>query len=398
MISIRYILTEGVNVKTDRIISLYAPGVAIITWFYLFVMGDVFSNFVLTQGAETRPLYFGLLFALIIASLISGALIDKTGKSHEYTYLGLIFCGVVSFIALIISSPSQLFFYSLLVGAGAGVALTGLRVYLADLTEIIERGRIAGGLLFLSFVSIVLIKSFFKFTTQPLQIITLTIICIAGAISYSIKPKGIRYIKKGKKHGNETRYFFIAWVFYTAAFSLWNGFVSPHPGGHFFNLSGLLLGLLMYVGYSIAALVGGTLIDWIGRKIVIGFTFAILAISYVIYGFVSLLQPLALLLEISSWGLISAVMIFVLWGDLSKHSRGILYGATLGVFYSGFFVASYLNQVYGPVSTAKAALISSTLLIMAILSVYYSEDPLPKEKIKFREMSTYMKEIKKLKI
>jgi MFS family permease len=395
MINVRYLLTDGVNVKPDRLISLYAPGVAIISWFYLFAMGDIFSNFVLAQGAETRPLYLGLLLALIIASLISGALIDKTGKSHEYTYLGLIFCGAVSFFALFISSPGQLFFYSLLVGAGAGVALTGLRVYLADLTEITERGRIAGGLLFISFIFIFLIKFFFKFTAQPLQIITLAILCMAGAASYSVKPTRIRNKKKGKKHGNSTRYFFIAWIFYTAAFSLWNAFVSPHPVDY---LNGPLVGLLRYVGYATSALVGGALIDWIGRRIVIGFTFAILAISYLIYGFVVLLQPLALFLEIVSWGFVSAVMIFVLWGDLSKSSRGTLYGAAIGVFYSGFLAAPYLNQIYGPLSTTTIAILSSALLITAIMPIYYSEEPLLKEKIKLREMSTYMKEIKKLRI
>jgi MFS family permease len=398
MINIRQTLTEGITIKTDNLISLYVPGVVLTVWLYVFALGEVYSNFVLKFGVETRSLYIVLLGSLILASIITGVVIDKTGKSVQLTYIGLGFCGVVSLFSIMIAYPNLLLFYSMLVGAGIGIGITGLRVYLTDLTEVDERGRIAGGLLFVSYVAILLTKVVLKGASSTLSILFFSLICFAGFSGYFVSQKNVSAPKKIGVYGRTLQYFLISWILFAGAYGIWNALVTPHPISLISSMDNTLFIVLITLGYALAAFAGGSSIDFLGRRFVIGFALAILAIGYMLYAFVPILSYLALLMEIISWGFISTIFIFVLWGEVSKNHKGLFFGVALGAFFGGFLLGESLAHFLGPVPTNYVSTIASAMLVLAIVPLIKSDEPLPKEKVKVREMASYMKDIKKLKI
>jgi MFS family permease len=322
---------------------------------------------------------------------------DKKISGRTVCYAALALCGVVSILSLWILSPPQLLVYSLLVGSGIGAGITGLRVYLSDLTEVDERGRVAGGLLFTSYASIVLVKIALHGASQTLSVIFVTIICLAGLLAYTVKPKRVNVKNKITVYGRTFQYFLISWLLFALAYGSWNAFVTPHPIGPT-RIGGALLGSLLIIGYGLAALVSGTSADWVGRRSVLGFALLILASAYIIYGLIPSLRYLALIMETLSWGALNTVFLFIVWAEVSKNHRGLFYGAALAIFFGGFLFSGFLVQILGPVKTVYASIASSALLILAIIPLYYSDEPLPKEKVKVREMATYMKEIKKLKV
>lgn len=407
MFRIKEFLTEGTSIKFNGLVGLYIPGVALSLWFYVFALGEVFSDFVLKFGVESRALYIALLVSLILASIVSGGIIDKTGKYLIITYMGLAFCGIISLLSFLITSATQLFLYSILVGAGGGVGITGLRVYLADITELEERGRVAGGLLFVTYVSIVFWKFLLKSLPLTPSILFLSLLCFGGCVAYFLMPEKISVKKKitayGKTYqagvyGKTLHYFLISWILFAGAYGIWNALITPHPISLISNIDNALFGIIVTMGYGFAALVGGMSIDWVGRKIVIVFAYAILAIAYVVYGLIPMFTYFAVFLEVVSWGFINTVYIFVIWGDISKDHMGLFYGVALGVFFGGFLLGQSLAITLGPVPWNYVSILSGALLILAIVPLLYSDEPLPKEKVKLREMASYMKEIKKLKI
>jgi MFS family permease len=354
-------LTEGTSISSDAILSLFVPGAALSIWVYQFALGEIFSNIVLRIGGQSNTPYIILFTSLIAVSILSGWIMDKKISGRTVCYAALALCGLVSLLSLWILSAGQLLVYSLLVGSGIGAGITGLRVYLSDLTEVDERGRVAGGLLFTSYASIVLVKIALHGASQTLSVIFVTIICLAGLLAYTVKPKRVDVKNKITVYGRTLQYFLISWLLFALAYGSWNAFVTPHPIGST-RIGGALLGSLLILGYGLAALVSGTSADWVGRRTVLGFA------------------------------------LFIVWAEISKNHMGLFYGAALAIFFGGFMFSGFLIQILGPVKTVYASIASSAILISAIIPLYYSDEPLPKEKVKVREMATYMKEIKKLKV
>jgi MFS family permease len=398
MINIRQFVTEGITIKADELIGLYIPGIALSIWLYVFALGEVYSGFVLKFGVQSRTFYVALLLSIILASIVTGGLIDKMGKSFLFTYTGLGVCGIISLLSFLITSSSLLLIYSLLVGAGIGMGMTGLRVYLTDLTEAEERGRIAGGLLFLSYIAIIFSRAVLKQASLTLSILFVSLICIIGLTFYFKVPKLVTSQKKISAYGKTLQYFLISWLLFALAYGTWNAIVSPHPINLITNIDSSILRGLIILGFALAAIAGGISIDWIGRRFAIGFALAILAIGYMLYAFVPMLSYLALLLEVISWGFLNTIFIFVVWGEISKNHKGLFFGLALGVFFGGFLLGESVANLLGPLPKSYVSLVSSAMLLLAIVPLTKSDEPLPKEKVKVREMASYMKEIKGLKL
>jgi MFS family permease len=371
MINLRQFITEGISIKADELIGLYIPGIALSIWLYVFALGEVYSNYVLKFGVPSRTIYVTLLVSIILASIVTGGLIDKMGKSPLFTYTGLGVCGIISLLSFIITSSTLLIIYSLLVGSGIGIGITGLRVYLTDLTETEERGRIAGGLLFLSYIAIAIIfsRAVLKQASLTNSIIFVSLICIAGFTFYFKVPKLVSSQKKISAYGKTLQYFFISWLLFALAYGTWNAMVTPHPISLISSIDSSILGGLILLGYALAAITGGVSIDWMGRRFVIGFALAILAIGYMLYAFVPML----------------------------KNHKGLFFGLALGVFFGGFLLGESVANLLGPLPRNYVSLVSSAMLVLAIVPLIKSDEPLAKEKVKVREMASYMKDLKGLK-
>jgi MFS family permease len=396
VINVKHVLTDGLIIKKEGLLGLYAPGIALSIWLYVFAFGGVLSDLVLRFPLEARPTYLALLLALMLSSVISGWFIDKNGKAIIVTFIGLGLCGVIPLLAFFLNSSRQILFYGALVGLASGVGITGFRVYLANLTEVEERGRVVGGLLFISYFAILISKLLLREASLISSILFLSLISFAGASFYFKITKTDPGKKKVGVYGKTVQYFMISWLLFAGAYGVWNALVTPHPISLISNVNNVTFGLLTGIGLATAALVGGTAVDWIGRRRVIGFAFACLSIAYLFYGLFSRFEFFALLLELTAWGFVNAIFIFVVWGDIIKSYKGLFYGLAFATFFGGFILGEALADFLGPVPWSYVSIFTFGMLVFAIVPLYYADEPLPKEKVKLREMSSYMQDIKNL--
>lgn len=388
--------TEDISINARDLVILLVPGVALSVWMYNFAFGEVFSEHITQFDIEGRLIYIIILFSLAFSAIITGILIDKTKKSLSFIYAGLGFCGIVSLLALLINSSNQFLLYSVFVGFGSGIGITALRVYIADVTEVEERGRVAGVVLFTSYIGIVVSKIILRDASFTTSILFLSGTCFLGLSIYLSNPKKIKIEEKSISDVRSARLFLISWILITIAYGVWNALITPHPINLISDIDTTSFVILSSIGYAIAALIGGISTDWIGRKLVAGFALVALAMAYAFYGFISSFIYPALFLEVIAWGFLNTIFLFVLWGDLSSGSRGLFYGAIWALFFGGLIFGETLSYLLGPIAMSHVSLISSTLLILAILPILKVEEPLPKEKIKEREMSRYLKEVSKI--
>ncbi|MEE8423508.1 MAG: MFS transporter [Thermodesulfobacteriota bacterium] len=388
--------TEDISINTRDLVTLLVPGVALSVWMYNFTFGEVIGELITKFDIQGRVIYAIILFSLAFSAIITGILIDKTKKSLSFVYAGLVFCGFVSLLALLINSSNQFLLFSVFAGFGSGIGITAFRVYMADVTEVEERGRIAGVVLFASYIAIVVSKIILRDASFTTSILFLSGICFLGLSIYLSNPKKIKIREKSTSDTRSARLFLISWILITLAYGVWNALITPHPITLVSDIDTTSFIILSSVGYAIAAIIGGISTDWIGRKLVVGFALAALAMAYAFYGLISSFVYPALFLEVTAWGFLNTIFLFVLWGDLSSGSRGLFYGVAWALFFGGLIFGETLAYLLGPTPWSHVSLISSTLLILAILPILKVEEPLPKEKIKEREMSRYLKEVRKI--
>ena len=397
---LKNLFTDGLSISTPEILSVYIPGVALLVWFYIFVVGEVLGNIARNLTSDIHVLYQILLISIVLSSVISGILIDKLDDVSVFTYVSLFVIGVITlFTNLIIARPGFLSLFIILIGILSGSSITALRTYLTSLTEIGEGGRIAGGLLFFSFLSIAIWEFLSIRTPNNVQIVLISLLCFAGLLGYFIpESRNTDYKKKEYKYYGNIFYFLIPWITFSLAFGLWNALVSPHPIEKIIKIDPVSFGIVATLVYSLSSLIGGIEIDLFGRRVISGFAFILLAVVYLIYGLLPSLIPIAFLIELGTFGVIFMIFIFVIWGDLSIKHNGFYFGLAFGIFFAGLLSGEIASQYLGPVPRTDVSIVSSLLLVLGVISIYYSEEPLHEDMQRFRKMSSYMREIKKLKI
>lgn len=145
---------------------------------------------------------------------------------------------------------------------------------------------------------------------------------------------------------------------------------------------------------GISAVVGGFLLDYIGRKRIAIAGFVMIGLSAAVFG----VYPGNLLSVYFSaivggiaWGFIFVLFILTIWGDLSHGMPSDTYYA-LGV--TPFFISYFLEFTVGKYISAlvpASALFSFTVLFLflAVLPLVYAPETLPEKTLKDRDLKSY---------
>jgi MFS family permease len=152
---------------------------------------------------------------------------------------------------------------------------------------------------------------------------------------------------------------------------------------------------------GIFAVVGGFILDTVGRKRVALAGFIMLGVSYSILGiypesvfswyFYTVVDGIA-------WGVLFVVFVITIWGDLS-------YGAPSDKYYAvgvlPFFISKFLQLIIGEYVAAMVppyAIFSFTafFLFLAVFPLMYAPETLPEKKIRERELRQYIEKAKKI--
>jgi MFS family permease len=153
---------------------------------------------------------------------------------------------------------------------------------------------------------------------------------------------------------------------------------------------------------GIFAIIGGFLLDIIGRKrmAIFGFTVLGLGCSFLgIYPKNIFSWYLYTVVDGIAWGILLVIFVITIWGDLS-------YGALSDKYYVvgllPFFVSKFLQLTIGEYIAAivpSFALFSfiALFLFLAVIPLMYAPETLPEKIMREKEVKSYIEKAKRLK-
>ncbi len=370
-----------------------------LVWYYLVI--SVLKQTLTKMPVDPSASFFiwGAHFSGIICSALVGAILVKRIGNTRFLKVWMIL-GVMASLFLGAINSSSLLIISLLaflLGASLGIGMPACMEYYTRCVPVEKRGRVSG-IIMLTFVIGMALFNIVG-VTDPLTLgIVLAAWRFASLLPFLLLRPAVNRIeqKKGaasyKQIFNQKSFvlYFIPWVM----FSLVNYLTSPVQS----SLVGeqiIASFMLIQNGFmGISAVVGGFLLDYIGRKRIAIAGFVMIGLSAAVFG----VYPGNLLSVYFSaivggiaWGFIFVLFILTIWGDLSHGMPSDTYYA-LGV--TPFFISYFLEFTVGKYISAlvpASALFSFTVLFLflAVLPLVYAPETLPEKTLKDRDLKSY---------
>lgn len=397
MLREQFTRTSSIANKSN-IVSAFLVGNAIV-WYFTILL--------LLQSQAHGLLFWIFHFLSLILSALAGA--SYARKIERSKFLNLwVFLGILASIMMIaLHNASNMVDLALaaITGFSMGFGMPACMSYFTDTVPIENRGRVSGLAILVSGIGI----GAFGFA-EAINIVLVGLSLGIWRLSSFFVFQGAKEYRNTERKKSDLSYiavlkqrsfllYFVPWIM----FSLVNYLVVPMTPAETAGYSGIIQTACL----AGAAIVGGFLIDLVGRKRVAIAGFAMLGAGTAILGLwgTSLMEiPYEIVLfnaaiDGIAWGLLIVLFIMTLWGDLSLNSSSEKFYA-LGA--SPFFISKLLELTAGSelnrLITSSSALFSLTafLLFLAVLPLAYAPETLPEKVMKDRDLKSYVeKAIKK---
>ena len=343
----------------------------------------------------TQILVWCIHFAGLIFSALAGATLAKRFNRTRFLLVWMILnvASSMTLFALDGASPIITVALVLLYGVSFGIGMPACMSNYSDSIPVENRGRVGGMVMLVSGIGI------FTFAVAPLSLLEIGLVLSIWRLSslllfWAFRSSVRVELKKGAvsfKFILSQRSFlayYIPWVM----FSLVNFLVPLQP-----NLAGEtveIVLLIQIVFLGIFAILGGFLLDIIGRKRIAIIGFVLLGLSAAVRGIDSTsLSSLyfSAVFEGTAWGLLLVLFLLTLWGDLSYSSPSDKFYA-LGA--TPFFVSTLIGLTFGKQiidNLPPNALFPFTafFLFLAVLPLVYATETLPEKTMKDRDLKSY---------
>jgi len=399
-------IVAGISITRSRLLATLLLFVNAMTWSYLTA---------LLIGAPLRAAgiqfigYVAYYLSTAVFALVGGFLSNRFQRPrvlYAWTVIGVAAsCLPVFFVSL---SPTHLLLLSLIWGASVGVGMPSLLSFLSSLTSIEERGRISGAITFVTYGALFPAVLLTYQADMATVSVLLAVWRLLGLIPLrygdwgSLAPVERQLIPYSYVLRDRSFIlYYVPWLTFTFVDILEQPVLIRFFGS---NLYDLIAQTELGVG-AVSALVGGLLLDFIGRKraviysfVMLGLDYAVLGLGYMILGPAASKSVLWMVFSITdgvSWGILTTMFMFALWGDLSPKGYEERYYAIGGLPPSMAMVIRVvlapvleLIQIYGAFSLA------SLFLFLAVVPLLMAPETLPEEVIEQRRMRSYIERAK----
>jgi len=347
-----------------------------------------------------------IYFSSVAASSIVGAAISSKVNRLRLLYIWTILGAFVSllpglFVNITATSASALLF---LLGTAFGFGMPSSLGYFADITTLEKRG-VLGGIIFLV-TNLSVLPTFVLFAQLSLLVNSLISAAWRGfgfIIFYGLKPqeKTIQETKKNISFFDvlEDRYF----ILYAIPWFLFS-FIDRIEGPIFGNLftreffSSFLI-IKPIIG-GVFALIGGLLVDSIGRKRMVVYGFITLGVAYAALGIapgLMLSWYFSQIADSMAAGIFWTIFIVVLWGDLSRPGTREKYYVIGNLPFSLASIPPILLDPYlSFIPTYAAFSLASFFLFASVLPLMYAPETLPQKRIEIKRLKGYVEQAKKV--
>ena len=375
---------------------------AFVWYFYAVnILKDMASN--VTSDPSTLLLMWSIhIVGAIFSALIAGLIIKKRGRQKIF-YVSWMLLGVAaSFAALAGNTADILGLYALglFFGTSFGVGMPSCMGYFTEHTSVETRGRLGGiamlftglGMFLLGMVSV---------ENSATNILILAGWRLAGLVAFMLIKPPIE--SKEAKHVSYRDVitqrpfllYLVPWLLFSLVNYLSLPVLSDSLDAAVLQLSTTVENILL----GVFAIIGGILMDFVGRKIMATAGFVLLGVGYTILGiapheissliFYTIVDGIAL-------GILFALFVMTVWGDLSDGAPSEKYYA-LGAI--PFFVSMLLESAIGSylLGVSPYAIFSFTafFLFLAVLPLMYAPETLPDKIMKDRELKNYIEKAQK---
>jgi MFS family permease len=362
-----------IKIPIRKLIAVALLFSSTLVWFYIFHV-YLLEELLISIGGGFFYVGLGKMFfySFAVFSGILGSLIAERVERRKFLGSWLTFELLATISLLFCQGLEFSLFCSVLLGISFGLGFPTCQAFLTDSTIFDERGRIAGFIFFVCFITLAPIVFF----APKLGIMGLVFVCIAlvgtSFLTLIIDPCL-------RKKGPITPWFSIVKSRAFASYALpWLIFQTANGIALFNDLPSEVsqvatLGKALQAVVTIfAVLISGFVSDRVGRKPPILVGFLMLGTSYAILGLATSSLSYFVYLAVSglAWGLIIVSYMQVVLGDLSTGSGSKERYFALG----GLMIPLFTYTVFAVVQewtafTVPANMLSSTLGIIVIASV-----------------------------
>ena len=278
-----------------------------------------------------------------------------------------------------------------------GLGLLAFSLYFCNQTRIEERGRVGAVIVSPSLLLTFVLLLFLKVLYGPF--IVLIFLSLIIFVTIFIKQTGDKTIdEKIPLQKRDFSLYLSSWfiiclnnaVFLKITFRALNLRFSE-----LFNFAQML----RYLAAGFGALIGGSLSDRIGRKLVLELNIMALGIGSTMVGLtmVDSAYVLVQLINGFSWGNFLVIYYLILWGELGfKNTRGIYYSLGLSVFPFLIAVGYTILPLLDKMKLEAAIFISSSLIFVANVPLVFTKETLPlRYKLTIDDIDEYIERVKR---
>ena len=370
----------------------------------------VFGNF--TTDDSLVAVGRALFFLIAGVSAFVGVLLRKRMSNKRFLWAWTLFGVLSSAMTLFFKGDIFIFIFSPLLGIAMGLGFPYSMSLLASHTELEQRGRVAGIMIFETFAlamlaGFVVIEFNLGFTGTVVALVILKSASFLGLAIGEISSNGksadqlssVPKILIQEKTKNFLMYL-IPWLLFLITVVTIDHVVWPTLEQDPQIYAALKGGPpYTYIGTTIIALVAGFMADRFGRKTPIFIGLAALGFSSALLG--SIISPETAFIHHIAIGVAFGFLMTAystIPGDLSyKSNAEKLYALTVVLGLLTYFGLGALPQYIGLKATAiSVSWILTSLILCSIAPVYRAKETLKEEKIYERKIKEYLEKIGKV--
>jgi MFS family permease len=409
-------LASAANKKITAINILLVTNAFVWYYFIIIILQTILKTTQVDQS--TTVLIWVLHFAGIAVSAVIGASFAKKIKNTSRFILFWMLLGValsvISIRADLTSIPSILAL-SLLFGVSLGLGMPSCMGYFTQNMTIEKRGRVGGIIFFLSGLIIVAL-GMIAGENIGLQTIILAAWRVFGFIvflGFVLKYPVVEKIEKSQSLSyksllNQRGFllYLIPWLLFSLiaylTLPLQISIIQTMQANSINIPSVEYLRSIENILTAISAVVGGFLVDFLGRKRVSIIGFAMLGLSYSLLGIFPE-NPLSWYFYTAvdgiAWGVLFVIFVVTIWADLSNGSNSEKYYAVgvLPFFLSFFLKLTAENNIVAAIPKEAIFSLTAFLLFLAVLPLIYAPETLPEKQMKDRELKNYIEKAQRAK-
>jgi MFS family permease len=363
----------------------------------------VFQNF--TSNSSLVKIGEALFFLTAGVSAFVGVFLSKRISNKRFLWAWTLFGALSSAMPLFFKGEIFIFIFGPILGIAMGMGFPYSLSLLASHTELEQRGRASGIMLFETFVFAVLagfVNVQFNLGVTGTVATLVVLKCTSflglatGEISSSSKSASqLSSVSRIRIRENAKNFYMylIPWLLFIITVVLMDHIVWPSieqdP-----QIYAVLNGPpYAYIGTTIIALFAGLMADRFGRKIPIFMGLAVLGFSSALLG--SVLIPETVFIHRIAIGIAFGFLMTaysIIPGDLSeKFNAEKLYALTVVVGLLIYFGLGALPQYFGASATAiSVSWILTSLIFISIVPVYLAKETLGETRKREREIREYL--------